>query len=60
MTVRFRYPSMLNDLACACEAPECGRPLSEESLMLVMRNAAGERRAYECDCGAVTITVVRE
>ncbi|WP_199174835.1 hypothetical protein [Halegenticoccus soli] len=51
---------MLNDLACACEAPECGRPLSEESLMLVMRNAAGERRAYECDCGAVTITVVRE
>jgi hypothetical protein len=50
---------MLRDLRCACEAYGCERELGEESLMLVMKTAAGERRAYECACGAVTITVVR-
>jgi hypothetical protein len=27
--------------------------------MMVYRTADGQRRAYECDCGAVTITVSR-
>lgn len=48
---------MLEDLTCACE--RCGRPLDAPSPAIAMRSAGGERRAYECDCGAVTVTVVR-
>ena len=33
--------------------------LSDERLMLVMKTEGGTRCAYECTCGAVTITVVR-
>jgi hypothetical protein len=29
-------------------------------LMLTMSTPGGVRRAYECDCGSVTVTVVRE
>ena len=52
-------PCMLEDLRCACDAPGCERTLGENQLMLRMETTAGERRAYECTCGAVTVTVVR-
>jgi hypothetical protein len=47
---------MLDELACTCEG--CDGALGEAECMLVFEDDAGERRAYECDCGAVTITVV--
>lgn len=37
----------------------CERELNETECVLVYRTEPGERRAYECACGAVTITVVR-
>lgn len=43
---------------CACEA--CDRPLTEERRMLTMETSGGIRHAYECDCGAVTITLARD
>lgn len=49
---------MLEELTCRCEA--CDRTLNESRLMLAMRTDGGERRAYECLCGAVTVTVVCE
>jgi len=49
---------MLDELTCSCEAPACDRSLDDADCMLVYRTPAGERRAYECDCGAVTVTVV--
>ncbi|WP_251344069.1 hypothetical protein [Haloplanus halophilus] len=51
---------MLENLTSTCEAAGCDRPLDEDALMVAMRTDAGERRAYECACGAVTVTVVRE
>lgn len=51
---------MLERLSCTCEAADCERALDDEHLMLTMATDAGTRRAYECDCGAVTVTVVRE
>jgi hypothetical protein len=50
---------MLDELGAACEADGCDRPLSEDDCMLVYRTESGERRAYECACGAVTVTVHR-
>jgi hypothetical protein len=50
---------MLDELETTCDADGCSRQLREENRMLVYRTADGERRAYECDCGAVTITVHR-
>ena len=50
---------MLDELACTCDAEGCERPLTDEERMLVYRTEAGERRAYECTCGAVTVTVRR-
>jgi hypothetical protein len=50
---------MLDGLGCTCEGVDCDRPLGEDDCMLVYRTAAGERRAYECACGAVTVTVHR-
>ncbi|WP_167599401.1 hypothetical protein [Halorussus marinus] len=50
---------MLDDLRCACDAPGCDRALGDDQLLVRMVTAAGERRAYECACGAVTVTVVR-
>jgi hypothetical protein len=50
---------MLDELACTCDAEGCERRLTEEECMLVYRTEAGERRAYECACGAVTVTVRR-
>jgi hypothetical protein len=46
---------MLEALSVACES--CDRPLGEPQM--VVRTDAGERRAYECACGAVTVTVAR-
>jgi hypothetical protein len=50
---------MLHGFVCTCDAPDCDRPLADEHLQLAMETAAGERRAYECVCGEVTVTVVR-
>jgi len=50
---------MLDELACTCEGEGCQQVLGEDERVLVFENGAGERRAYECDCGAVTITVHR-
>ena len=49
---------MLEELACACE--DCSRALGQSEFMLAMETPDGERRAYECSCGAVTVTVARE
>lgn len=51
---------MLEELTCSCEADGCDIALGEEHLMLSMRTPDGTRRAYECGCGAVTVTVVQE
>jgi hypothetical protein len=51
---------MLHGLACTCDAVDCDRSLDDDDdLALTMVTAAGERRAYECECGEVTVTVVR-
>jgi hypothetical protein len=50
---------MLENLTTTCEAAGCDRPLDDGGLALIMCTEAGERRAYECVCGAVTVTVVR-
>jgi hypothetical protein len=50
---------MLEELACTCEAPDCDRALDEEEWVLTFRTDGGERRAYECACGHVTVTVSR-
>ncbi|MFT4880287.1 MAG: hypothetical protein ACI9CA_001590 [Natronomonas sp.] len=50
---------MLDELACTCEAEGCARRLTDEECMLVYRTPAGKRRAYECACGTVTVTVGR-
>jgi hypothetical protein len=50
---------MLDDIACTCDAAGCERVLTAEDCALVYRTSEGERRAYECACGAVTMTVSR-
>jgi len=50
---------MLEKLTCACEARGCDRELGDSQLILTMEADGCERRAYECACGAVTITVVK-
>jgi len=50
---------MLDELACTCQAAGCERRLDEDDPTLVYRTPDGERRAYECSCGAVTVTVHR-
>ncbi|WP_185903204.1 hypothetical protein [Halonotius terrestris] len=51
---------MLEELTLTCEAADCDRRLAAESPAIAMSTPDGTRRAYECDCGAVTITVLRE
>ncbi len=52
---------MIRDLcetaATTCEAADCDRSLTEPQL--VFETEAGRREAYECACGAVTVTVAR-
>ncbi len=50
---------MLDELACTCEAADCDRELGDDNRMLIYRTDAGERHAYECACGTVTVTVHR-
>jgi hypothetical protein len=50
---------MLKDLSPTCDADECSNTLSETQCMLVYETPGGVRRAYECRCGAVTITVTK-
>jgi hypothetical protein len=50
---------MLDGLGCTCGGTGCDRSLEADDCMLVYRTEAGERRAYECGCGAVTVTVHR-
>jgi len=48
---------MLSDIGVTCDAAGCERELAPGDCQLVVRTDGGERRAYECACGAVTITV---
>ena len=52
------FAVMFEKLAATCEAAECDRDLPDEPA-LVFRDPAGERRAYECACGEVTVTVAK-
>ena len=47
---------MLEHLSCACD--RCDDALTDDRLILSMTTEFGTQRAYECRCGAVTITVV--
>lgn len=47
---------MFDDGPPTCDVPDCDRSLAADP-QLVYRTPFGERRAYECDCGAVTIAV---
>lgn len=49
---------MLERLDSACEG--CDRRLGEEQWRLTVETRGGIRHAYECRCGTVTITVVRD
>jgi hypothetical protein len=51
--------TVLDELTPTCGADGCDRELRERDRMLVYRTGRGERRAYECVCGAVSITVHR-
>jgi hypothetical protein len=51
--------TMLDELTPTCGADGCDRELRERDRMLAYRTESGERRAYECACGAVTVTVHR-
>jgi hypothetical protein len=46
---------MLPDLALTCT--RCGDDLEPTDRKLSMETAEGFRHAYECSCGAITITV---
>lgn len=48
---------MFEELTCTCRG--CDRDLAAADPALVYRDGGGERRAYDCACGAVTVTVVR-
>jgi len=50
---------MIQDLRgeAGCDAEGCDRALTEPQL--VFETDAGRREAYECRCGAVTVTVAR-
>ena len=50
---------VLDELACTCDTDGCTRTLTDDDCMLVYRTGGGERRAYECACGDVTVTVHR-
>jgi len=46
---------MLRDLSLTCT--RCGASLDRTDRKLSMRTPEGLRHAYECSCGAVTITI---
>ena len=49
---------VFDELTPTCEAPGCERALADDPA-LVFRDEAGERRAYECACGGITVTVAK-
>ncbi|MFB6085444.1 MAG: hypothetical protein ABEJ84_01345 [Halodesulfurarchaeum sp.] len=49
---------MLPDLSLTCT--RCGDELEPPDRKLSMETAEGFRHAYECSCGAITITVSTE
>jgi hypothetical protein len=49
--------ALRDDTALSCDDPDCDRPLATPDL--VFETVAGRRAAYECACGAVTVTVCR-
>ena len=53
-----RRSAVFDELAPVCDASGCERALADEPA-LVFREEAGERRAYECACGAITVTVAK-
>lgn len=48
--------SLTDARAETCGGTGCDRSLPDAPA-IVYRTSAGERRAYECVCGAVTVTV---
>ncbi|WP_202593594.1 hypothetical protein [Halococcus sediminicola] len=48
---------MFDELTPTCEATDCDHELAAPAL--VFRDRYGERRAYECACGAITVTVAK-
>jgi hypothetical protein len=52
------FEKLRGEATATCDGTDCDRPLAAEPT-LTFRTGEGERRAYECDCGAVTITVAR-
>lgn len=50
--------SLRSETTATCDGPDCERALAEDP-ELTFQTEAGKRCAYECACGAVTITVVR-
>ena len=50
---------MLSELTCTCAGEGCDRELDAADRTIVYETDAGTRHVYECDCGAVTITVSR-
>jgi len=50
---------MLHELSLTCEGEDCDRTLTAAECAITFETEAGERRAYECACGAVTVTVHR-
>mgnify|MGYP000754853220 CR=1 FL=1 len=51
--------AMLESLTPTCEAEGCDRTLRDDDRQLVYESPGGTRHVYECDCGAVTITVTQ-
>jgi hypothetical protein len=56
-TSQRRSVGVFDELTPTCEAPRCERVLTDPAL--VFRDAGGERRAYECVCGTITVTVAK-
>lgn len=54
---RKRLSDVFDELTPTCEADGCERTLTDPAL--VFRNAGGERRAYECACGDITVTIAK-
>jgi hypothetical protein len=48
---------MFEELTCTCRG--CDRDLTSADPTILYRDGGGERRAYACACGAVTVTVAK-
>lgn len=54
------YYTMLDQHTARCTATKCDAELTEDQRTMTMEMDGGTRHAYECTCGAVTITVSRQ